>query len=238
MEVSILILELIGTVAFSASGAMIGIRKNMDLLGIAMLGLVTAAGGGVIRDLVLGIHPPVLFREPVYAIVALATALVLFLPPIRAFFERNRRIYETVLFLMDTVGLAVFTVAGIRTAYLISSAYSTFLLVFVGVITGVGGGILRDILAGEPPYIFVKHVYACASILGALACALLWDAAGQGAAMAAGAAIVIVIRVLAAYFRWSLPHACPAQVSVGNAGAQETRDTARFRRRKDACGLR
>lgn len=234
MELSIRILELLGTVAFSASGTMIGIRKNMDILGIAMLGLVTATGGGVIRDLVLGIHPPVLFRDPVYAIFALATAIVLFLPPIRAFFERNRRIYDVALFLMDTVGLAVFTVAGIRTAYHVSSEYSTFLLVFVGVITGVGGGVLRDMLAGEPPYIFVKHVYACASILGALACALLWESAGQGAAMAIGAAIVVVIRVLAAYFRWSLPH--PFTPSARPKGKAESENTDAGRE-KDACNL-
>ncbi len=234
MEVSIRILELLGTVAFSASGAMIGIRKNMDILGIAVLGLVTATGGGVIRDLVLGIHPPVLFRDPVYAAVALLTAIVLFLPPIRAFFERNRRIYDVALFIMDTVGLAVFTVAGIRTAYNVSSVYSIFLLVFVGVITGVGGGVLRDVLAGEQPYIFVKHVYACASILGALACAILWEYAGQGAAMAIGAAIVMVIRVLAAYFRWSLPHACAAPGRPQEAAPPADAD---LQREKDACSL-
>ena len=233
MELPILILEIVGTVAFAVSGAMIGVRKNMDIFGIAVLGLVTAAGGGVIRDLVLGIHPPVLFREPIYAVVAVATSLVLFLPPIRGFFDRNRRVYDVVLFVMDTVGLAVFTVAGIRTAYSVSSTYGTFLLVFVGVITGVGGGVLRDVLAGERPYIFVKHVYACASILGALVCAVLWDFIGQGMAMAAGAAVVIVIRVLAAWFHWSLPHASAA------VGQRETMQAANsdLREKTDAYSL-
>jgi len=206
MELSILIPEILGTVAFSASGAMIGVRKNMDLLGIAMLGLVTAAGGGVIRDLVLGIHPPMLFRNPIYAVIALVTAIVMFFPSVRRFSEEKQVVYNRVHFFMDTIGLAVFTVAGIRTAYGVSDGYSTFLLVFVGVITGVGGGVLRDVLAGEPPYIFVKHVYACASIGGALVCALLWDLIGETWAMVLGAIVVVVIRVLAARYKWSLPH--------------------------------
>ena len=80
-----------------------------------------------------------------------------------------------------------------------------FLTVFVGLITGVGGGVLRDVFSGERPYIFVRHFYACASIIGALICALCWDRLGANAAMLFGAAAIVVLRLLAAYYHWSLP---------------------------------
>ena len=214
MELTTLIPEILGTVAFSASGAMIGVRKNMDLLGIAVLGLVTAAGGGVIRDLVLGIHPPMLFLNPIYAILALVTAIVMFFPNVRRFSEEKQLIYNRVHFFMDTIGLAVFTVSGIRTAYDISHDYSTFLLVFVGVITGVGGGVLRDVLAGEPPYIFVKHFYASPCVVGSIVCLVLWESVGRIPAMLIGSAVIMILRWLAAHYRWNLPHVPAALYAV------------------------
>lgn len=108
---------------------------------------------------------------------------------------------------MDALGLAIFTVMGISSAKALSDEHNLFLLVFVGVITGVGGGLIRDIMAGDTPYIFVKHIYACASIVGALACVFLWEPIGTVWAMFIGAALVFVIRMLAAHFKWSLPHA-------------------------------
>ena len=81
MEQLFLILELVGTLAFAASGAITGLKKNMDVFGVCILGLTTAVGGGVIRDLLLGITPPGTFQDPIYAVVALLTSLVLFLPP-------------------------------------------------------------------------------------------------------------------------------------------------------------
>lgn len=82
-----------------------------------------------------------------------------------------------------------------------------FLLVFVGVVTGAGGGLIRDVMAGNTPYIFVKHVYACASLAGALVCAGLWEIAGSAAAMVAGLVTVVLLRCLSAHFRWNLPKA-------------------------------
>lgn len=206
-EIVILIFELIGTVSFAASGAMTGIKKGMDTFGVAILGLCTAVGGGAIRDVILGITPPATFVNPVYAVVALLTAVAVFLPGSQRFLRRKSHMYDRSMFLMDTLGLSIFTVVGIRTAMLQDGSYSVFLLIFVGVITGVGGGILRDVLAGNTPYVFVKHFYACASIIGAVACILLWGPVGQTIAMATGAAVIIVLRFLAAHYKWSLPKA-------------------------------
>ena len=117
MEQLFLILELVGTLAFAASGAITGLKKNMDVFGVCILGLTTAVGGGVIRDLLLGITPPGTFQDPIYAVVALLTSLVLFLPRIRRLLMWDQRLYDLVLLIMDSAGLGIFTVAGIRIAY-------------------------------------------------------------------------------------------------------------------------
>ena len=207
MSIFILIMELLGTLAFSASGAMTGIKKNMDIFGVCILALTTAVGGGVLRDLLLGNTPPATFQNPIYAMVALVTALFLFLPRLRRFLMRNTALFDKAMFWMDTAGLGIFTVMGIRTAYAHAPRATLFLLVFVGVITGVGGGVLRDIMAGDTPYIFIKHVYACASLAGALVCGLTWHYLGEMPSMLLGAGIVILIRALSAHFRWNLPKA-------------------------------
>ena len=207
MEPFILVIELAGTMAFAASGAMTGMKKNMDIFGICILSLTTAVGGGVIRDLILGNTPPNTFRNPIYATVAICTALVLFLPRVRRILMRDQRLYDLSMLLLDTAGLGIFTVVGIRIAYAAVPTPTLFLLVFVGVVTGVGGGVIRDMMAGDTPYIFVKHIYACASLAGALVCALCWERTGEVTAMTAGMIVVIVIRLLAARYRWNLPKA-------------------------------
>ena len=207
MQTLILILELIGTVAFAVSGAMTALKKHMDIFGVAILGVVTAVGGGALRDIILGITPPTMFTKPIYAAVAVSVSIIAFLPPVRKFLTQTHKLYDETMRFMDSLGLAIFTVMGISTAHSVGSGDNIFLLVFVGVITGVGGGIIRDILAGNTPYIFVKHIYACASLVGALLCAYTWEALGEVYSMIIGAAAVLIIRVLAARFKWSLPKA-------------------------------
>ena len=207
----LLVLELLGTIAFSVSGAAIGLRKNMDIFGVVILGLCTAVGGGVFRDLILGITPPNTFREPIYALLAIITAIIAFLPFVRRLFAKQKRLADLLLLLMDSVGLGIFTVVGVGVAYHYPCNHGLFLMCFVGVITGVGGGILRDVLAGMMPYVFVKHFYACASLIGSLVCTLLWKPLGETWAMLIGAVLVIVLRLLAAKYRWSLPKARPVE---------------------------
>lgn len=206
-EYFILAAELAGTIAFSVSGALTAIRKKMDLLGVMILGLCTATGGGIIRDLILGYTPPAAFRNPVYSIVALLTAVIIFLPPVTKSIQKNQKNFDRVLLAFDTIGLGIFTVTGIEASHTESSANGVYLFIFVGVVTGVGGGVLRDIFAGTKPAIFVEHIYATASILGAVVCVALWNFAGQYIAMIAGAVIIALTRVLAAHYRWNLPRA-------------------------------
>lgn len=202
-----LIFEIIGTISFAISGAMIGLKKKMDIFGIVILGLTTAVGGGVIRDLILGITPPATFRNPIYAIVSILTAIIIFIPIVQRFLNKKQHLIELINLWMDSIGLGIFTAIGIRTAYEISSEYNVFLMIFVGIVTGVGGGVLRDILAGNTPFIFIKHFYASASALGAIICIVLWNILGSTFSMLISTVVIILLRLCAAHFRWSLPRA-------------------------------
>lgn len=202
------IMEIIGTIAFAASGAMVGAERKMDIFGVSVLGVVTAVGGGLIRDIVLGIIPPNMFQHPVYTIVAMVTSCIVFLGLYihKGFFDGNaHELYNRILLVMDSVGLGIFTVVGVNTGIKAGYMDHTFLLVFLGTITGVGGGLLRDMMAGVPPYIFVRHIYACASIVGAIACVYIYRSLGGVAAMIGASLIVVLIRYLAAHYHWNLP---------------------------------
>ena len=209
-DIVITFMEMTGTVAFACSGAMLGIRRNMDLLGVIIMGVVTAVGGGVIRDLVLGITPPGMFVDPIYTMLAICSSLILF----GMAYSRKKRsvrkgkfdpIYDRLLVYSDTLGLGVFTVSGIQTA--IDHGYkSLFLLVFVGAVTGTGGGVIRDVLAQQKPYIFMKNnIYACASIMGSLVCIFLWNSLGRVNAMLFGTVAVVIIRLAAIRYKIRLP---------------------------------
>lgn len=202
------IMEMVGTVAFASSGAMVALGRKMDIFGISVLGVVTACGGGMIRDLIVGVIPPSVFQKAVYATVAVITSVLVFL----IFYlkqelleGRFRMTFDKVMLIMDSIGLAIFTVVGVNTGIQEGFGENTFLLVFLGTITGVGGGLLRDMMAGVPPYIFVRHVYACASIAGAVFCVVLYRHFGTVVSMVGASAAVIVIRYLAARYRWNLP---------------------------------
>ncbi len=210
-ETFIFFMDCIGSIAFAISGAVLAIRKNMDIFGVCILAVVTATGGGVIRDILMGKLPPVMFTDPTYVILALVAAVGIFL-----FFKVRKsrnlvipakavEVYTGILFWFDTVGLAAFTVDGVYAGFS-TPENNLFLSIFVGVITGVGGGLLRDIFADEMPAIFVKHVYAVASIAGAFATGFFLRFGNDPhLALLIGFAVTVLIRYLAAHFRWNLP---------------------------------
>ena len=206
MEIFVFLLELIGTVSFAVSGAMVGLKRHMDIFGVCVLGLATACGGGVLRDVLMGNLPPVMFRKPVYALAALLCSVVVFLPRVRRILLREDCMYEIMMLISDALGLGIFTAVGVATA--LRAGYdSRFFAVFLGTITGVGGGMLRDVLAGQAPYILVKHFYACAAILGAIGFVLLRPVLGEAGGIIFCCVSILVLRILAAHYRWSLPKA-------------------------------
>ena len=204
---SLFFLEIIGTIAFAFSGCMVANAKKMDIFGVWVLGTVTAVGGGAVRDVLLGITPPNMFRNGVY--VAIATGTVVFWIVLAA---RNsvisRRMFRQLVRLMDlsdSVGLGIFAVLGSKTA--ISSGYADnwFLVIFVGVLTGVGGGLLRDVMADMTPMVFRKRIYAIAAMAGSIVYLVLLNWMSEVVAILTGTVTVFIIRILASSFRLDLP---------------------------------
>ncbi len=202
--------EIIGTVAFALSGTMVGIKCNLDIFGILLLAVTTALGGGVIRDLLIGRIPPVMFRDYRYLLAAVITSILIFL---LARFAKKRydRFEEKLTFynnIFDAIGLGAFVVVGMEAGVGAGYGDNGFFLVFLGVLTCIGGGILRDLLVQRLPNVFHKHVYALPCILGAcLYLALTRADVKDLIAVPAVMGFIFVFRMLAAKYRWNLPRA-------------------------------
>ena len=208
MNELIALFEFIGTVAFALSGALIAIGANLDIFGVVFVGCITAVGGGITRDLLLGIHPPTIFLNYHICLVAMAVSIVIFI--IAYVYKRQfaaiRSKLEYINTFFDAVGLAAFTLTGSEVAFTHGFSDNAFIVIFVGMITGVGGGIIRDIIIHTTPYVFKKHVYALASILGSLVYFLLKINLGNSPIVSVvPMVLVVVVRMLAARYRWSLP---------------------------------
>lgn len=203
----VFILELIGTVAFAFSGCMVANAKKMDIFGVWVLGTVTAVGGGAVRDVLLGIFPPNMFRHGSYVAVATITVALWLVMAARkgavshAMFAKLSWIMD----ISDSLGLGIFAVVGSQTAINAGYGDNWFLVIFVGVMTGVGGGLLRDIMADMTPMIFCKRIYAIAALAGSLVYVILIPYIPEFVAVLAGTGTVFVIRTLASVRRWDLP---------------------------------
>ena len=177
-------------------------------LWLQLKSVITAVGGGMIRDVLLGIHPPTLFLKPVYVTVAVIAAIIIFLLMRSKNISRfllTAEYYDWTMNLLDAIGLGAFTVVGVNTSISAGQGNFQFLTIFLGVITGVGGGLLRDMMACEVPAILRKHVYACASIAGAVFYAYIGNRISQDMALILSASLVVVIRLLARHYKWNLP---------------------------------
>ena len=207
-EIILLILEIVGTVAFAVSGAFVAIKARFDIFGVLVIGCITAVGGGITRDMLIGAAPPAIFSKLYIVGVACLASLTVFIVAYikRKKFDEIRERIEHINNIFDAIGLAAFTVMGTEIAFTNGISENVFLSITIGVLTGVGGGVLRDILTETPPYIFKKHVYALASIIGATLYYLL-RLFIQTTILPSGIAIafIIGIRLLATKYRWDLP---------------------------------
>lgn len=190
-------LDLMGTVVFAITGLLAASRHQLDLFGAIVLAMVTAIGGGTLRDLILGV--PVFWlthTEYLYTIVA-TTLLV-------ALYRRTHVIPVQVLLLLDAIGLAVFTIIGAEKAILLG--YADIIAVMMGIMTGVVGGMIRDILVGEVPLILRKEIYATASFLGASVYVLAsgWVAI-PWVVIGLSIAATLVARLGGVFLGWQLP---------------------------------
>ena len=203
-------IELIGVAAFAVSGAMTAIEKGADIFGVLFLAVITALGGGVIRDILLGLLPPVMFTNYEYVLLSLISGLVVFLD---AYIRRDK--YRQVLDKLDSavnvfdaVGLAVFTVSGMDIAINSCGLGNPILIISLGMTTGVGGGMLRDVLTNRMPRVLCKRVYAVASLCGAGVCyIMLYLGVNRMLASVTAMLLIFALRICATKYRWNLPQA-------------------------------
>ena len=193
------LVELAGVAVFAISGVLAAGRKGLDLLGVAVIAVVTAIGGGTLRDVLLDRHPIFWIAAPAYLWVILA-ATVATLGYVR-FWIASRR----ALLIADALGLALFTIGGVEIAQ--QAGHPDVIAVLMGTITGVAGGVVRDVLLGEIPLIFRPgRLYATAAIVGAALYVLLRGrGVSQEVAAAAGMGLITALRLGAIFWKVELP---------------------------------
>ena len=206
MENTMFVLELIGAAAFAISGAMAAIKRKADIFGVVFLGVITALGGGVIRDVLIGQLPPKMFISYAYLLASLLVSLIVFFDAYirREKYFANKDKLSEINNIFDAAGLAVFTISGMNTAMGVSG--NVILILTLGVITGVGGGMLRDMMTNTMPKVLRKRVYAVASLIGgALYYVLHLIGVNDILSAVFGMVTIFVLRVLATAYKWNLP---------------------------------
>ena len=200
-----LLFDVIGTIAFAISGALLGIQRRMDIFGILILALVTAIGGGIVRDVMVGRIPPTSLQTGLYISITLITVGIIF---IMYRYGWNRYIEgkgaTKVYLTADALGLASFTVTGATIGINVDPG-NLVLTVVLGVITAVGGGIIRDILAHRTPSVLKEEVYALPALLGSIIYYVVCGIGHQIMASYATFLIVFIIRMVALEYHWNLP---------------------------------
>ena len=202
------VMEWVGTIAFAVSGSLVAISCGLDLFGVLTVGCITATGGGMLRDIILGNIPPLIFSNTHILLVALLTSLMVF---IIAYvnakrFNGLREKIDAINILFDAIGLAVFSLTGVEIAHGAGISGDVVLSITAGVLSGVGGGVIRDVLVNEKPYVLTKHIYAVASVLGSgvyYIMSVCLDHRILGTAVSVG--LVLSIRLMAAKYHWRLP---------------------------------
>ena len=201
-------MEWIGTIAFAVSGALIAVSNGLDLFGVTFLGCITAVGGGMLRDILLGQCPPTIFFNTPVLFVAALTSVIVFIVAYRnrQHFETLKEKMERINNVFDAIGLAAFSVTGTEIACAAGFSDKVLLVVIMGMTTGVGGGIFRDVLVASAPYVLKKHIYALASLFGSFLYYIIREHFENTVASTAVAMLsVVLIRMLATKYRWKLP---------------------------------
>lgn len=198
--------DFLGTIAFAISGTLVGMQRRFDLFGITVLAIVTAIGGGMIRDTLMGNTPPIALQNPTYIILSILTVAILFLfsGKLRHSTRHNKWLMR-LYYLADAIGLASFTITGAIVG-LESNPDSPFLLpIALGLLTACGGGVIRDICAMRVPIVFKTEIYASASLVGGFIFCLLYPYLYLGLSVPIAFFIILGLRVLAINYRWNLP---------------------------------
>lgn len=208
VDIILNIVEYIGVISFAISGTVIAINKKTDMVGALFFALLTCFGGGMIRDIALGEVPRILtvtsnyFLALTCILVSAVCFALAFIPKTADFITKHS--HDFAVEFTDAIGLSVFCVFGVDVAIELGFD-NTILLIFCGCITGVGGGMLRDICSAEIPFIFRKHIYLIPTLCGAIFYTLTYKHIPHLASLLIAIAIIITLRVLAIKLKWNLP---------------------------------
>ena len=199
IEFFIYVLDLFGTMAFAVTGAFKAIEHKADIVGIIILATITGVAGGTIRDVILGKELPNSLIDPSYVIITVVSAIVIFL------LHSKMKKHWNVFLKFDAIGLGVFTVIGATFAYNMFGM-NFLVIVLSGMLTAIGGGILRDVFVSQTPIVFVKELYASASFLGAAAFYLVILLTNDVyAGTISGLLLATGLRIVAMKYNWNLP---------------------------------
>ena len=199
IEFFIYILDLFGTMAFAVTGAFKAIEHKADIVGIIILATITGVAGGTIRDVILGKDLPNSLIDPSYVIITVVSAIVIFL------LHSKMKKHWNIFLKFDAIGLGVFTVIGATFAYNMFGM-NFLVIVLSGMLTAIGGGILRDVFVSQTPIVFVKELYASASFLGAAVFYLVILLTNDVyAGTISGLLLATGLRMVAMKYNWNLP---------------------------------
>jgi uncharacterized membrane protein YeiH len=208
---TLLVLELVGTFVFALSGAAAGIKYRLDLFGVLVVSFATATAGGITRDVLIGAVPPAALRDWRYLAISILAGLVVFFWSPRP--ERQRRLRNLVL-TFDAAGLALFAVSGTQKA--LGYGLDPMMAALLGMLTGIGGGMLRDVLVSDIPAVLHSDLYAIAALAGAIVVVGGHVLKAPPAASAvAGAVCCFGIRLVALWRGWQLPTAGEHERATG-----------------------
>lgn len=197
----IYVFDLFGTMAFAVTGAFKAIEHKSDVVGIIILSIITGVAGGTIRDIIIGKFPPNSISDPTYVGISVASGVALF------FLYPHLQRHWNLFLKFDAIGLGVFSITGATFAYNIFGL-NFLAIAFAGILTAVGGGILRDVFVNEIPFIFVKELYVTASFVGVIVFyGLLVGNVPLFAASVIGIIVTTATRLVAMKYNWNLPRA-------------------------------
>ena len=212
VELIWLIIEHLGVVAFAISGAIVAINREMDVFGVIFISFITSFGGGIMRDLILNIGIPSFFTRAYMSLIIvcfISSLLVFFLAYIfKHRFVKKEAFLDTINNYIDAFGIGAFTVSGAKIA-INAGHVNPFVPILMGMIACIGGGMLRDIMLNDVPFVLRKRIYALATVAGAAIYYVIWRFAPnyEALAMIVGALTTIIIRLLATIFKWNMPKA-------------------------------
>ncbi len=192
------LLDFFGTMAFAVTGSFKAIEQKSDIVGVIILSIITGLAGGIIRDVIFGRFPPNALVDPVYLLITISTGIVVF------FLYPRLKKHWNLFIKFDAIGLGAFTIIGATVAYTLFG-HNFLIMAFAGVLTAIGGGILRDVFVNEIPIVFIKELYVTASFMGIVIFYLLLILLDIGVAAIIAVVSIISIRFLAIKYKWNLP---------------------------------